>query len=76
MLAAFVLMRMADKGEFRLSKLLKSWQLRTIFYNTIRIITSDVREKKYDFNDPIVLHRYAGEKALVLLKDITIRFKL
>jgi len=59
-----------------MSELLKSWQIRTIFYNTIRIITSDVKEKKCNFDDPKVLHRYAGEKAMVLLKDITIRFNL
>lgn len=59
-----------------MNKLIKSWQLRTIFYNTIRIIISDVKDKKYNFDDPKVLHRYAGNKAVVLLKDITIRFKL
>ena len=69
-------MRMADKVGFIMSKLLKSWQIRTIFYNTIRIIISDVKEKKYNFDDPKALHRYAGKKAMVLLKDITIRFNL
>lgn len=59
-----------------MSELLKSLQIRTVFYNTIRIIISDVREKKYNFDDPKVLHRYAGKKAMVLLKDITIRFNL
>lgn len=69
-------MRMADKVGFIMSKLLKSWQIRTVFYNTIRIIISDVKERKYNFDDPKVLHRYAGKKAMVLLKDITIRFNL
>ncbi len=59
-----------------MNKFIKSWQLKTVFYNTIRIIISDVREKKYNFDDPKVLHRYAGEKAVILLKDITIRFNL
>lgn len=59
-----------------MSKLIKSWQLRNILYNTIRIIVEDVKTKKYDFDDPIVLHRYIGEKAKILLKDITIRFSL
>ena len=59
-----------------MNKFIKSLQLRTVFYNTIRIIISDVREKKYNFDDPIILHRYCGEKAKELLKDITIRFKL
>ena len=64
-----------DKGGFEMDKLIKSWQLRTVFYNIIRIIISDVREKKRDFDDPIVLHRYAGEEAKVLLKELAIRFK-
>ena len=59
-----------------MSKLIKSWQLRNIFYNTTRIIIEDVKTNKYNFDDPMVLHRYAGEKAKVLLKDITIRFNL
>ena len=59
-----------------MNKYIKSWQLRTVFYNTIRVIISDVKEKKYNFDDPKVLHRYAGKKAIVLLKDITIRFNL
>jgi len=59
-----------------MNKLIKSWQLRSVFYNMIRIIISDVREKKYNFDDSIILHRYAGEKAVILLKDITIRFNL
>jgi len=59
-----------------MNKLIKSLQLRTVFYNTIRAVISDVKEKKYNFDDPKVLHRYAGEKAVILLKDITIRFNL
>lgn len=59
-----------------MNKLIKSWQLRTIFYNTIRIIISDVKKNKYNFDDSKILHRYAGKKAIILLKDITIRFKL
>ena len=59
-----------------MTKLIKSWQLKSIFYNAVRIIIEDVRKEKYNFDDPIVLHRYAGEKALILLKDITIRFNL
>ena len=59
-----------------MNKLIKSWQLRTVFYNTIRVIISDVKGNKYNFDDPKVLHGYAGRKAVVLLKDITIRFNL
>ena len=59
-----------------MNKLIKSLQLRTVFYNIIRAVISDVKEQKYDFNDPIILHRYCGDKAKELLKDITIRFKL
>jgi len=59
-----------------MNKLIKSWQLRTVFYNTIRIIISDVKENKYNFDDPKILHRYAGKKAVLLLKDVTIRFNL
>ncbi len=59
-----------------MNKLIKSLQLRTVFYNIIRTVISDVKEQKYDFNDPIILHRYCGDKAKELLKDITIRFKL
>ncbi len=42
-----------------MNKFIKSWQLKTVFYNTIRVIISDVKEKKYNFDDPKVLHRYA-----------------
>ena len=59
-----------------MDKYLKSLQLRTVFYNTIRTIISDVKEKKQNFDDPMILHRYCGERAKELLKDITIRFKL
>ena len=59
-----------------MNKLIKSLQLRTVFYNTIRAVISDVKEQKYGFNDPIILHRYCGDRAKELLKDITIRFKL
>ncbi len=59
-----------------MDKYLKSLQLRTVFYNIIRAVISDVKEQKHDFNDPIALHRYCGERAKELLKDVTIRFKL
>ena len=59
-----------------MEKYLKSLQLRTVFYNTIRSVIEDVREKRHNIDDPITLHRYCGEKAMELLKDITIRFNL